>query len=89
MRDQESHRRAYGQRDARVGLPETTCRLAASRGGGVQRRLGHQQQRDDPRAWAGPDQNHRRGVHREGTTGFLHGYVARAHQKVIDDYFYT
>lgn len=82
VRDEESHRRAHGRRYSRVGVPEATCRFAAPRGGGVQRRLGRQQQRDDPRAWTGPGQNHRRGVHREGTS-FLHGHVARTHQKVI------
>lgn len=84
VRDQESHRRAHRRRDPRVGLPETVRRLAAPRGRGVQRRLGRQQQRDDPRAGTGPDQDHRRGIHRQGTS-LLHDHMARAHSKVISN----
>jgi len=84
MCDQESHHRAHGWRDSRVGMPETARGLAAPRGGGFQRRLGRQQQRDDPRARTGPGQDHRGGVPRQRIS-YLHGHLARTHQKVRDN----
>lgn len=81
VRDEKSHHCAHGRRDSRIGLSETTCRFEAPRGGSFQRRLGRQQQRDDPRTGTGADQDHRRRVYRGGAS-FLHRHVARAHQKV-------
>lgn len=79
--DEEPHSGAHRWCDPRVRVSETAGRIEAPRGGGVQRRLGRQQQRDDPCTEPGSHQDHRCGVPREGT-GHLHGHLARAHQKV-------
>ena len=78
VRDEEPDRGAHRWRDPRVGVPEATRGVEALRGGGFQRRLGRQQQRDDPGAGSGPRQDHSRRVYRR-RTGHIHGHLARAH----------